>query len=180
MKSPSSLPAAALARSNGGFTLIELMIAVAVLSILAAIAIPAYSSYITRSHIPNATNGLSAAAAQMEQYFQDYRSYTAPTGAAPNPPCLTSQAVGGTAANPDFYISCVAGANPPAAMTAAGYTPGITASTYTIVAYGNGQMAGFTYIISQGANGISQWSQAGSVWSSKICGSTWIMKSGVC
>ncbi|GEM_PF-179136 len=166
--------AARAARSVAGFSLIELMVAVAVVSILTAIALPSYTSYITRGHIPNATNGLSAASAQMEQFFQDYRSY-AQVGTSPQPPCITPVTSG------DFTISCTAPATPPAAMTAAGYTPGVTASTYTIVAIGSGTTAGFTYIISSNANsGISQWSQAGTVWGSQVCASTWIMKSGTC
>ncbi len=36
-------------RSNGGFTLVELMIAVAIVSVIAAVAIPAYNGYIAAS-----------------------------------------------------------------------------------------------------------------------------------
>lgn len=58
-----------------GFTLIELMIAVAVLGILAAVAMPAYSDHITRSRITEATGTLSELRLRLEQYYQDNRTY---------------------------------------------------------------------------------------------------------
>jgi type IV pilus assembly protein PilE len=154
---------------DGGFTLIEVMVAVAIVAILAAIAIPAYSSYILRGNIPNATNGLSAAAAQMEQYFQDYRSYTA-VGAAPAPPCLTQVNVG-----TNFNISCTAVAGD-SALVAGG---ALTATTYTLVARPNvgSQMTGFYYTLDSAGN---QTSVSGAAWGTKQCPTTWIMKPGTC
>ena len=63
-----------------GFTLIELMIAVAIIAILAAIAIPSYTDYIRRGRLTEALGRLSAMRVKMEQYFQDNRVYT---GAVP-------------------------------------------------------------------------------------------------
>ena len=68
-----------------GFTLIELMITVAVMAILAAVALPAYTDYITRSKLVEAHTHLSDLRVKMEQFFQDRRTYVggpcAPTGA---------------------------------------------------------------------------------------------------
>ena len=61
--------------SNRGFTLIEVMIVVAIIGILAAIAIPNYADYVTRSKITEAVSGLSNVSVRMEQFFQDNRSY---------------------------------------------------------------------------------------------------------
>jgi len=58
-----------------GFTLIELMIVVAVIAILSSIAIPAYGDYVKRGKLVDATTQLSDGRIQMEQYFQDNRTY---------------------------------------------------------------------------------------------------------
>ena len=62
-------------RASRGFTLIELMIVVGIIAILAAIAIPSYSEYVRRSRITEAVSALSGMRVQMEQYFQDNRTY---------------------------------------------------------------------------------------------------------
>ena len=58
-----------------GFTLIELMVAMVVLSILMAIALPSYNNYVTRSKVPAGLDALSAYATRMEQRYQDTGSY---------------------------------------------------------------------------------------------------------
>lgn len=58
-----------------GFTLIELMIAVAVISILAAVGYPSYVAYIQRGRISEAISILSNQRVKMEQVFQDNRTY---------------------------------------------------------------------------------------------------------
>jgi type IV pilus assembly protein PilE len=64
-----------LHRRFGGFTLIELMIVVAIVAILASVALPAYNDYVQRGRIPEATSGLSQGRVNMEQFFQDNRTY---------------------------------------------------------------------------------------------------------
>ena len=64
-----------------GFTVVELLVAVAIVGILAAIAVPQYGSYITRSRILDAFAKLSDYRTRMEQYFLDRRSYVDDSGA---------------------------------------------------------------------------------------------------
>lgn len=58
-----------------GFNLIELMIVVAVIGILASIAMPAYTDYVTRGKLVEASTQLSDARVKLEQYYQDNRNY---------------------------------------------------------------------------------------------------------
>jgi type IV pilus assembly protein PilE len=73
------------ARRAGGFTLIEMMIVVAIIGILAAIAIPNYNQYVLRSHRAEARSALIDLAQRMEQNYSLRRSYnTLPNGTAAN------------------------------------------------------------------------------------------------
>jgi len=56
-------------RLQQGFTLIELMIVVAIVGILAAIAIPAYSDYIVRSKVSEAVAGLGACKTSVSEFI---------------------------------------------------------------------------------------------------------------
>lgn len=114
-----------------GFTLLELMIVVAIIGILASIAIPAYQDYLKNGRAAEATSTLANLRIQMEQCFQDNRSYAA-CGAFCAP---TSGAV-------NFTYACSAGPD---------------ATTYTIAATGvAGQdMTGFAFSIDQDNNKTS-------------------------
>lgn len=58
-----------------GFTLIELMIVVAVIGLLASIAVPAYQDYVKKGKAAEATSVLADARVKMEQFYQDNRTY---------------------------------------------------------------------------------------------------------
>lgn len=62
-------------RNIKGFSLIELMIVVAIIGILAGIAIPEYSSYTRKSQIVEGHTTLQQVATRLEQYYQDNRNY---------------------------------------------------------------------------------------------------------
>ena len=59
-----------------GFTLIELMITVAILAIIAAVAIPSYTSYVDRGKRAEARTALLDIAARQERYYSNKRKYT--------------------------------------------------------------------------------------------------------
>jgi type IV pilus assembly protein PilA len=58
-------------KKQKGFTLIELMIVVAIIGILAAIAIPAYQDYTIRAQVSEGLSLSSAAKAAVAEYYQD-------------------------------------------------------------------------------------------------------------
>ncbi len=109
------------AHRHHGYTLIELMIAVAIVAILGSIALPSYTAYVERSRVPVGLDALASFAARMEQTYQDTGVY----GVGNCTPTVP------TAKN--FVISCV--------LTGAG------GQGYVARATGTGSMTGYTYAI---------------------------------
>ncbi len=121
-------------RRDRGFTLIEMMIAVALVAILAAIAMPNYNNYVRRGQLSEAFTALSDMRAKMEQYYQDNKFYGAAinSNACPTLPGYTAFNVAGKY----FRIECTAGAAP--------------SQTYSLKAVGTaGLTTGFDYTINQ-------------------------------
>jgi type IV pilus assembly protein PilE len=145
-------------KRSRGFTLIEVMVVVAIIAILAAIAIPSYTDYVRRGRITEAISTLSSFRVKMEQYFQDNRTYVgacAPGTIAPLP-----------AATPNWVFDC------PGAT--------LTANTYTVRATGvaGGTMEGFQYTVDQ-ANARTTVIGAPANWNNTGCG--WVLKrDGTC
>ena len=143
------------ARLSAGFTLIELMVAVAVVAILAAVALPAYSDYVKRARITEAVSGLADMRVKMEQYFQDNRKYTGacqPATVAPAPTATDS-----------FTFACT-----------------LADSTYTITATGRASMANFAYTLNE--TGVRRTTELPTGWNGAAATSTcWVLrKDGSC
>src|SRR5512140_3552297 len=63
-----------------GFTLVELMVVVAIVAILAAVAIPSYRQHVIRTNRTAAEAFMMQVANKQEQYLLDARTYTATLG----------------------------------------------------------------------------------------------------
>lgn len=105
-----------------GFTLIEILIAVVIVGILTAVAVPAYSDYVVRTRLSEAFTGLAGLQPSAEQYWSNNRTFA---GFAALP------------ANSDNFTFALSND---------------TASTYTVTATGRGPSAGFVFTVDQSGN----------------------------
>jgi type IV pilus assembly protein PilE len=120
------------ATARRGFTLIEVMITVAIIAILAAIALPAYTAYVRRGQLSEAFTFLTDTRVKMEQYYQDQKSYGAAACADTNaPPQLVFPIT--TPTLKFFAITCTLPAGGQAfTLQAAGSANLTTGYTYTL------------------------------------------------
>ena len=63
-------------KTNKGFTLLELLIVIAIIAIIVAIAIPNYTRYVVRAQRVEARNALQAIAQQIDQNYRVTRDYS--------------------------------------------------------------------------------------------------------
>lgn len=145
-----------------GFTIIELLIVIAVISILAAIALPAYNDYVQRSKLVEAFSTLSDFRVRQEQFYQDNRRYD---GAGLN-------GCGAVAPNSKYFtFGCVP-------VTTA---PATTAQTYTVTATGiaNQGLTDFIYTLNE-AN-VRATTKLGTGWTGYPNAACWVRrKDGSC
>jgi type IV pilus assembly protein PilE len=117
---PTRLSSSSSASKASGFTLIELMIVVLMVSILATIAVPSYSQYLTRGRLAEVLTDLSAFRLRMELAYQDNGNFG--VGA-----CSVS-----APSRDGFTFSCT--------LESAG-------QGYTLTATGTGRNAGYAYSV---------------------------------
>lgn len=113
------------ARRSRGFTLIEVMVVVAIVAILASIALPAYNDYINRSRARNAGNDLASLSLILENLYQRTLAY--PAGDKTAADYISDNGAPAWAGSQEDFFD---------------YSVVVTATEYTLTATGTGSSAG--------------------------------------
>ena len=140
-------------KAQKGFTLIELMVTVAIIGILASIAVPAYTDYVTRGKLAEASSELATMRVKLEQFFQDNRTYSG---------ACVANTVATLPAGKYFTYAC----------------SNLTASTFTVTAPGVTAegAGGFSYSIDQDNTKTTASVPTG--WSLPSPNTCWVTKKG--
>jgi type IV pilus assembly protein PilE len=93
-----------------GFTLIELMITVAIIGILAAVVVPSYQDYVRRGALSEAFSNLSDLRIRMEQFYQSNRRYGLDGQTTPCGHDGTDNRINFAGVSAQFTFSCALGA----------------------------------------------------------------------
>jgi type IV pilus assembly protein PilE len=135
-----------------GFTLMELMIAVAIVGILAAVGYPSYTQHVKRGKIIEALGEMSALRVKMEQYYQDNRGY-----GSTDSTCAVTMPT-----NPGFTFTCSWGG-------------GSNSQTFQVTATGKDSagMTGYVYTVDD--SNAQKTTQFDGVSSTATC---WLKKKG--
>jgi type IV pilus assembly protein PilE len=145
-------------KQQSGFTIIELLIVIVIISILAAIALPAYNDYTQRAKLTEAFTGLADFRVRMEQFYQDNRRYD---GAGLN-------GCGAAAPNSKYFtFTCAPGAAP--------------SQTYTVTATGiaNQGLTNFVYTLDE--KNVRATTTLGKGWTGAPNANCWVRrKDGSC
>lgn len=95
-------------RAANGFTLVEIMVTLAIIGILTAVALPSYRDYVLRARLTEAFAGLSAIQPAAEQLWSNTRSFS--TVATLLPPNTTSFSYAASNVGPASYAVTATGA----------------------------------------------------------------------
>lgn len=147
-------------KGDSGFTLIELLIAMVIMAMLLAVAVPSYQNYVRRGQLSDAFGTLAEMRVKMEQYYQDNKFYGA-TNASNT--CATLPGHGAFPVSTKYFtFSCVAGAAP--------------SQTYVLTATGSGGLTGgYDYTVNHsGVKGTAKFEGAAST------AACWLTKSSAC
>lgn len=136
-------------KRSRGFTLVEVMVTVVIVTVLASLAVSSYAAYATRGRIPEATANLAVKQVQLEQFYQDNRTYAGALA------CDSDSAT-----SPYFTFTC----------------PVLSDTAYTLQATGRGPMAGFAYTVTQDSSRATAAVPSG--WSLPSPNTCWVTRQG--